>query len=503
MERSGKYGPSGPALCALSSDLCVSQTALKLPDTRRGPKHAENFHFLTMAEIAQNSARGDDCASLLEMATYRSNALGAPAIRTSNMFVIALLLPTISSAFAEQSSPPTRRIIGGELAKPCAFPSVASLQLGQRSLCSATLVAPQVVFTAAHCLDIDTPSHVDFGENAHYPARRVEVERCKSHPHWKVVDNSVDMAYCVLKEEVRDIPITPILMGCELQALTPRAEIYLAGFGNSKPGEKVGVGEFGLKRFVKTQFVDIIDDAFYPVAILGSEGKQGCNGDSGGPAFVRLPPERFGEQAGWRVFGVTHGPWGASKGCTSGMGQYGMMHNWIADVERETGMDLTPCFDGHGAWDPGPECRAAPLQLATTAHGQWPDRCSAGQLTQAITSCAQPPKPEQPTDPKSDPEPGPESSSTSAGGESGSDPSSSAESSSGPGEIPTQSVGPDTTGPTIPGPAKSAGPRLNPTPSQGKKRGCELVDPGSMGLGAVFSLLALVGLRRRRHASIG
>ena len=79
--------------------------------------------------------------------------------------------------------PAPKAIHGGLDAATCQFPAaVAMLDQASESLfCTGSLVHPQVVLLAAHCIDPNyswaTPGYAAFGEHADAPAFKVPVER--------------------------------------------------------------------------------------------------------------------------------------------------------------------------------------------------------------------------------------------------------------------------------------------------------------------------------------
>jgi hypothetical protein len=255
-------------------------------------------------------------------------------------------------------------IYGGNPASTCEWPSAVFL-----GGCTGTLVHPEVVIYAAHC-----GSSVDwawFGENSNQQeGSYVGTEFCAVYPGGTPGYGN-DFAYCKLSEPVTDVPIVPPLMGCETDVLQPGVETWLVGFGNTD------TGDFGTKYEVAVELQYIENDE----AFLGGGGLAPCYGDSGGPAYVRLPADLDPEQS-WRVFGITS--WGGECG---GGGFYSMMHIGMEWFESESGVDITPCHDADGTWNPGPDCHSFPIDPGTGV-GAWP-ACGAGPLSGAGATCGE------------------------------------------------------------------------------------------------------------------
>ncbi|MGB1700068.1 MAG: trypsin-like serine protease, partial [Nannocystaceae bacterium] len=116
--------------------------------------------------------------------------------------------------------------------------------------CTATLVHPRVVTTAAHC---PSPSAVRFGEASNKIVANVPVDYCIARPEWNGggSNNGVggwDAKVCVLSSAVTTVPIAPIAMGCEIHQIGKDSqEVYIAGFGDNSDS-----GGFGTKRYIDT-----------------------------------------------------------------------------------------------------------------------------------------------------------------------------------------------------------------------------------------------------------
>ncbi|HEY0133820.1 MAG TPA: trypsin-like serine protease [Nannocystis sp.] len=270
-------------------------------------------------------------------------------------------------------------IYGGTTVPVCGWPS--TVELG--GACTGTLVHPQVVIYAAHCGA--SYSKIYFGENYQAPAKTATPSFCKVIPGGNPGSGN-DFAVCKLSTPVTNVPITPILMGCETSILQPGKAVTLVGFGNADNGP------YGIKRHVTTTINGI--DANNEISI-GGGGKDTCQGDSGGPAFVQLA------DGTWRVFGITS--YGGE--CGTG-GKYSMMHKGMSWFETTVGLDLTPCHNADGTWNPTAACGNFP-KAPGVGGGTWSGGCSAGSPSGVLSSTCgaayggggQPPPPPPPATP--------------------------------------------------------------------------------------------------------
>ena len=276
------------------------------------------------------------------------------------------------------------RIYGGGPVAACAWPTTVSLG----GSCTGTLINEEVVIYAAHCGA--NYNAVTFGNDI-YSSEKVATEYCKIYPGYNGVGEGKDFAYCKLAEPVTDYPIVPPLMGCETDVLQPGQGVAVVGFGNAD--DNLG---YGIKREVYTtlNYITNKNEAF-----VGGDGEDSCQGDSGGPVFVPL------NDGSWRVFGIT-----SYGGACGGGGYYSMMHLGMPWFESDSGIDLTPCTDAQGNWDPGPECAGFP-QDPGQGGGNYPS-CSSGPLSGVSATCGNPyvapqPEPEPEPEPDPQPEPGP------------------------------------------------------------------------------------------------
>src|SRR5688500_9117000 len=128
------------------------------------------------------------------------------------------------------TSPPPQPIVGGSEAALCEWPAVVAILEDDATpvMCSGSLIHPEVVLTAAHCIDPARPIvGIGFGEAGQVygiPARVVAPTECVPHPDYQN-NGTPDVAYCRLAEPVTDVAIVPVLAGCESEALQPGVEV--------------------------------------------------------------------------------------------------------------------------------------------------------------------------------------------------------------------------------------------------------------------------------------
>ena len=265
---------------------------------------------------------------------------------------------------ATLSGPPPAAVSGGVEVAECGWPTVVRMQ----GNCSGTLVHPQVVLYASHCGT--GSSQVLVGEDE-ATATPYATNTCALHPLATGDPGGTDIAMCTLVDPV-DVPIVPILFGCEQQWLQPGTTVTSVGFGSAPDGPS------GIKRAVTYPVTGVFDET--NVVTAGADGNTLCGGDSGGGSFVQM------FDGTWRAFGISSAVQGTP--CVTGDSVLAGMAAAVPWIEQTTGFDVTPCHDVDGNWTPGPDCTGFPLDPATGG-GMWP-ACETGPLAGPSSTCGAP-----------------------------------------------------------------------------------------------------------------
>lgn len=277
--------------------------------------------------------------------------------------MILSTLPFVALLFAPDglhAPPDPMGIVNGDPVEACGWPTTV-----YTGGCTATLVHPRAISTAQHC---GIPSAIQFGIQAG-DGPSVAVTSC-------VGDGSQDAMLCELAEEVTQVPVTPVLFGCEADMyLQPGQPVVMAGFGQTS----FGVG--GGTKLWANQTISAVEPGRVIVGEAG-DGTSPCPGDSGGPVFVQV------DDGSWRVFGTVLG--GTTQTPCNSAADFQRIDAVVANFESQTGLDITPCFDGAtGDWDPGPECGGF-FTGDHTGAGSWDNWCEGIPAGGYSSTCGEP-----------------------------------------------------------------------------------------------------------------
>ncbi len=171
------------------------------------------------------------------------------------------------------------RIVGGD--EFTGIPAIGAILRNSRMHCTGSVVAPQTVLTAAHCIQGYDVSSLTFvtGPEALAPQNRYDVTATKPNENYVMhadgsTENDIGLLYLAKPFSGSLAPIPTTDIGGSLG----NATLAFIGYGYTAGGN---MGILGQKRRVDMSVARVNPTTFY----YNVPGKNTCNGDSGGPAL--------------------------------------------------------------------------------------------------------------------------------------------------------------------------------------------------------------------------
>lgn len=209
-----------------------------------------------------------------------------------NLYLFLLVFSITNKAFA---------IVGGEplSAQDAVLKTIVNIKL-KNGMCTGSLIAPKVVLTAAHCMDINGPAEVVAHING-TPTQSCDIS--------KVVD------FAFVPGAVQDLPMnvhSPDILLLKLETSLCSAKTIetasgvpietsdsLLGAGHGRGNKKFGKAEFfKLQVIESTNLLSLVSPMSninkelltagaqtYKFALPLKSGSSFCTGDSGGPVY--------------------------------------------------------------------------------------------------------------------------------------------------------------------------------------------------------------------------
>lgn len=298
-----------------------------------------------------------------------------------------------SSAFAaDPPAPPP--IINGEEATEEDFPMAGGLMLaahydfgrqGEYDLtaliCSSTLIAPDVVLVAAHCLDPEVMtygqgelSEMDFrwsrqadltkwdGSSAvtRFPDDAVAAWDWEFHQRFDIyslgygISENFDIGIVFLSEPVLDVEPAVLVTAEEAEQIEEGDEVDIVGWGQQEATsgwEAPPEGTYALKMMAHTVLGEVGEPEFQ-VGAKRADGRK-CHGDSGGPTFMMVESDSTEPM---RQIGITSHAYDETDCDQKGGVDTRIDHylEWIDEQMRSR------CEDGSRAWCDEPGILAPP-----------------------------------------------------------------------------------------------------------------------------------------------
>ena len=274
-------------------------------------------------------------------------------------------------------------IINGEEASADDFPMTggmlmdATINFGtgggydiRNFVCSSTLIAPDVVLLAAHCVDpfamtfgigemesvevrwsreADLSAH-DGSQIADWPSDSVVAADWVMHPDWDMtaletgLQENNDIALLFLEEPILDTPHAYLITAQESDQIVVDAEVEVVGWGQQIAtgfGESPPPESYGHKR-MGTSFINELAEFEMQIGAVEDDVRK-CHGDSGGPTFLFVDSD---SEEKMRLIGVTSHAYDESD-CASTGGVDTRVGPYLEWIEAEL---VSRCEDGSRAW---------------------------------------------------------------------------------------------------------------------------------------------------------
>lgn len=295
---------------------------------------------------------------------------------TAALLAAAPVACTAPGAPVEESARP---IIGGQPSGESDYPAtgvmlarVIGADFGQM-VCTGTLIAPDVVLTAAHCtidffggaiplehffsftLDVSA-----FGQtNVDLPPRTTKVRRMVAHPDFDLdalggpngqirgLADLKDIGLLFLEQPVTDVAPAVISRSEDEAGLIAGAAVEIAGYGTRM--------QDGMEAGIKYQADTIINEVGPAEMQIGNlpPTPQKCHGDSGGPTYLEVAD---GLVPSLRIIGVTSRAYDESDCNKGGVdSRIEAYRDWLVAemIAACTDGTRTACDDGGGPAQPG------------------------------------------------------------------------------------------------------------------------------------------------------
>ena len=280
-----------------------------------------------------------------------TRSLSGPAVAVRpgmHKTLAALLVLSASTALAAPAP-----VVGGTTVPEGAWPDAVAV-LAQSAACTGTLIAPDVVLTAGHCIEVAPVEVIVAATDYAQPGGEViRVKSATAYPNWR---DTYDVGVLVL-ERASATPPRAIASACTAEQLVTGAKVRVVGFGLTT---QAGTGDNTKLHQAQLTVVDptctteaACASAVAPHGefVAGGGGKDACFGDSGGPIYL-----------GDALIGVvSRGMAVAGKPCGGG-GIYVRADAVAGWIERVTKRKLTRAScdkaDGETPADGGTGCSA-------------------------------------------------------------------------------------------------------------------------------------------------
>jgi secreted trypsin-like serine protease len=226
-------------------------------------------------------------------------------------------------------------LVGGARAADTALAKLVVLLVGGHSLCTAVAIAPDLVLTAAHCVQ-ESGKFKILAAEARSSAMR-EVAGVAAHPQFSSRIDAPDLALLKVAAQPT-FKLTPVPLSERRAPPTVGDRFIVAGFGVAVQGDRKSAGKLRAATLVATdrpssQQLNLID----PSKLGEKAGLGVCHGDSGGPVLDERDRALVG------IISWSAGAQGEPTcGFVSGVVPLARYRYWLEDTAAKLGSALAP-----------------------------------------------------------------------------------------------------------------------------------------------------------------
>jgi secreted trypsin-like serine protease len=222
--------------------------------------------------------------------------------RLNAFFLGTLILSTVTlvACGANKDTPPTTDLEVSDIVNGKAVTkknenahsivAIVAEKNGGQSLCTGSIVAPEVILTAAHCVEGSPQKlHLVFGLNIQKANKKNdtrEADKFIIHPNWgrHLPSGESDLALIHFKGALPE-GYSPVKLADDNFKLKIGQKVLMIGYGVTD-----GQSENGSGKLRQTNSL-ILEEHSLTEMVTDGQKSSVCFGDSGGPAFVKVSKE--------------------------------------------------------------------------------------------------------------------------------------------------------------------------------------------------------------------
>lgn len=204
---------------------------------------------------------------------------------------MGLVLALAHNASAAALPPP---VVGGSRVPAGKWRDVVVV-VARDSICTGTLIAPDIVLTAGHCIESEPieviTDSIDYGL-PNGGGDRIKVKWSRAYPRW---EDRYDVGVIMLEHVARGRARTVAAACSTRELLVPGAPVHVVGFGlatSRGDDDNTTLREADVPVIDPTCTTDSACQtsiAPHGEFVAGGSGTDSCFGDSGGPAYLETP----------------------------------------------------------------------------------------------------------------------------------------------------------------------------------------------------------------------